>query len=66
MRLEWSEWHCLLSEPSPADSTTVQQRGLPRPGEYLSTPPPAPNITGALRQRNMAQMKEQIKTPEII
>ena len=26
--------------------------------------PPTYNKTGALRQRNMAQMKEQIKTPE--
>ena len=41
----------------------MQQRGLPQPCEYGKAPPPY-NITGALRQRNMAQMKEQIKTPQ--
>ena len=57
-----SKWHCSLFDPSPTDSATTQQRGLPCPGEYVS---PAPyNITGVLRQRNMAQMKEQMKTPE--
>ena len=35
----------------------MQQRGLSHPGEYLS-------ITDAPRPRNMAQMKEQVKTPE--
>ena len=31
----WSKWHCSLSDPSPTDSTTMQQKGLPRPSEYL-------------------------------
>ena len=39
----------------------MQQCGLPHPGEYLRLCPL--NVTGALRQRNVAQMKEQIKTP---
>ena len=50
-----------LSDPSPTDSTTMQQRGLAQPGKYLKL---CPLTTGAPRQRNMAQMKEQIKTPE--
>ena len=35
---------------------------MPHLGEYLRLCPL--HVTGALRQRNMAQMKEQIKTPE--
>ena len=34
---------------------------MPYPGENLRLCPL--NVTGALRQRNVAQMKEQIKTP---
>ena len=55
---EASKQHCSLSDPSPTGSTTTQQRGLPQPGEYLRY------STAVLRQRNMAQMKEQIKTLE--
>ena len=40
----------------------MQQHGLPHPGEYLRIVPY--NVTGAPRQRNMAQMKEHVKTPE--
>ena len=35
---------------------------MPHPGEHLRLH----NVTGAPRERNMAQMKEQIKTPEKI
>ena len=37
---------------------------MPHPGEYLRLLPL--NITGVLRQRNMTQMKKQIKAPEKI
>ena len=40
----------------------MKQHGLPHPGEYLRIVPY--NVTGAPRQRNMAQMKEQIKAPK--
>ena len=39
-------------------------RGLPRPGKYLRLHPLY--VTGAPRQKNMAQIKEQIKAPEKI
>ena len=42
----------------------MQRPGLPRPGEYLRLHPL--RLTGALRQRNMVQVKEQIKAPEKI
>ena len=50
-------WHCSLSDPSFTDSATIQQYGLPRPGSALY------NVACVLRQRYMAQMKEQVKTP---
>ena len=43
-------------------ATMQQQHGLPCPGEYLKLHPS--QVTGVPRQRNMAQIKEQIKTPE--
>ena len=46
----------------PPYSTTMQQNGLPHPSEYLRLW--SLNITGALRQGNVAQMKEHIKTPD--
>ena len=42
---------------------TMQQRGLPCHGEYL-TLCPLLCVRGAPRQRNVAQIKEKIKTPE--
>ena len=30
-----SKQHCSLSDPSPTDSATMQQRGMPCPGKYL-------------------------------
>ena len=47
--------------PLPTDSAPTQQRGMPYPGIYLRL---CPLTTGASRKRNMAQMKQQIKTPE--
>ena len=47
---------------APPPQTAPQQTGLSRPSKYLRLCPL--NIAGALRQRNMAQMKEEIKTPE--
>ena len=47
--------------PSPTYSAT-QCCGLPCPGKYLRL---LPLLTGAPRQRNVAQMKEQIKAPKI-
>ena len=49
--------------PSPTDNTTVQPCGLPCPGEHLGLSAPYYK-TVALRQKNMAQMKEQFKAPE--
>ena len=48
--------------PLPNIRATIQQSGLLHPGKYLGSSPSY--ITGALRQRNTAQMKEQIKAPE--
>ena len=45
-------------------SVTEQQPVLPRPGEHLRLCPFY--VTGALRQKKIAQMKEQIKAPEKI
>ena len=56
-----NERRCSLFGHSPRDNTTTQQRRLTHPGKYLR---PTYNIIGAPRQRNRAQMKEQIKTPE--
>ena len=42
----------------------VQQGGLPLGTWWVPKALPPYNLTGVLRQRNMAQMKEQIKTPE--
>ena len=53
-----------LSDPSPTYSTTMQQPGLPHPGNYLRLCP-LPHTTQA-NTKNMAQMKEQIKAPEKI
>ena len=53
MGQELSKWLCPLSDLSPTYSSTTQQPGLPAP--YY--------VTGVPRQRNMAKMKEQIKTP---
>ena len=60
---EWelSKPHCSLSDPSPTHSVTVQRYGVPCPGEYLRFLHPY-NITSPPRQRNMAWMKEQMKT----
>ena len=55
-----SQWHCSLLDPSHTDSATSQQRGL----RCTALAPPPYKFTGALKQRNMAQMKEQIKPPE--
>ena len=49
-------------DPSPTYSATKQQHGLPHPGEYLRLPHLLQ--TGMPRQRNMAQMREQIKAPK--
>ena len=62
MEQEQCKWQCSFSDPSLTDSATAQQKGLPSPGEYLRLCPL--QVTGALKQRNTAQMKEQIKTPE--
>ena len=51
-----------LCDPSPTYSTTTHQSGLPHPGKYLRLAPY--NVTGAPRQKNMAQIKEQIRTSE--
>ena len=56
-----SKQDCSLSDPSPTYSTTIHQSGLPCPGEYLRLCPLY--VTGAPKQRNLAQMKEQIETP---
>ena len=53
----------LLCSPAPQAATTVQQGGLPCPGEYLRPPPPY-NLSAVRRQRNMTQMKEQSKASE--
>ena len=59
---EMNKQHCSLSDPSLTYSVTTQQCGLPCPGEHLRRHPLY--VTGALRQKKMAQMKEQIKAPE--
>ena len=62
MGLELSKQHCSLSDPSPTYSATSSKVGCPTlVNTYGSTPY---NVTGAPKQRNMAQMKEQIKIPE--
>ena len=50
-------------DPSPTYSATAQQRGLPRPGEYLR---PHPLLLNRQAETKMAQMKEHIKAPEKI
>ena len=61
---ELSKRHCYPSNPSLTYSTTTQPSGLPHPGEYLRLHPLLHNRQ--IRQKNMAQMKEQIKVPEKI
>ena len=60
---EPSKWYCSFSDPSPRYSTTMQPHEFPHPGKYLRLYPLQHNRCKP-RQRNMAQMKEQIKTPE--
>ena len=55
--LEWSKWHCPLSDSSLIDSATMLQRGLICPGEY------AP-LQHRCAKTKKYEMKEQIKTPE--
>ena len=55
--------HCSLSDPSPTYSATTQPFGLPHPGKYLRVHPLQHNRPQ--RERNMAQMKEQIKAPKM-
>ena len=50
--------------PSPTYSVTAQRPALPHPGEHLRLRPLL--LTGVWRQKDMAQMKEQIKAPEKI
>ena len=57
-----SKRHCSFSNPSHTYRATMRQRGLPYPGKYLGST--RCNVTGVPRQRNMAQIKEQVKTPE--
>ena len=59
---EQSKCHCSLSDPSPTYSVTVQLQALPRPGEYLKLHPLY--VTRLPRQKEMAQMKEELKAPE--
>ena len=60
--MKQSKQHRSFSDSSLTDSATMQQRGLPHPGEYLRLCPL--HTTGEQRQRNMVQMKEQVKSPE--
>ena len=62
----WSKRHCSLSDPSLTYNVTVQQHGLPHPGEHLRLRPLLPNRCAQTKKKKMAQMKEQIKAPEII
>ena len=62
MRLEASrKLHCSLSGPAPTGSAATRRVALPR---RIPKVLPPYNLSGALRQRNMAQMKEQSKTSE--
>ena len=63
MRLEPRKWHCYLSDTSPTYRAIMQQGGLPRPREYLRFCPLLYNRHAETKK--MAQMKEQIKAPEI-
>ena len=58
MGQELSKWYCSLSDPTP----TTWKSGLPCPDITKGSAPY--NVTHVLRQRNMAQIKEQIETPE--
>ena len=59
---EPSKWHRSLSIPSPTDSATKQWTGLPHQGQYLRLPILQHNMHTS--QKNMPQMKEQIKAPK--
>ena len=52
-----------LSDPSPTNSATMQSSGFPHPSEYLWL---LPCNRCAKTKKKMAQIKEQIKAPEII
>ena len=52
-----------LFDTFPIYSNTTQQFGLPCTGEYLRLCPL--NVTDEPRQRNMAKIKEEIKTSKI-
>ena len=54
-----SKWHFSFSDPSPTDTA----KSIAQPSQIPKALPPY-NITGVLRQRNVAQMKEEIKTLE--
>ena len=60
---ELNKWHCSLSDPSPTDSATMKLQALPCHGEYLRLHPLLHNR--CIKTKNMAQMKEQTKTPKI-
>ena len=60
---EPSKQHCSLSDPSPTERATVQQSALPCSGKYLRLCPSLRNRQA--KTKNLAQMKEQIKAPEI-
>ena len=63
MGLEWSKHAALFPlGPLPHRQHHNATSGLPFPDQYLRLTPDS--ITDVLRQRNVAQRKEQIKAPE--
>ena len=59
---EQSKGHCSFSDPSPTYMPQSSKEACPALVNIESCAPY--NVTGLPRQRNMAQMKEQIKTSE--